>query len=122
MTLDQIKKYRGLLLDEDVDRLHWLGKQVPAHGLVVEVGPYRGKSTAAILSGLADTARLSAIWRAWLPFCKGWIASHDYIEDKTHKIYYPGVHQILDKLVKPITTDHHHVGYMWSGKIKEERC
>jgi len=186
MNLDQIKQLDGQLKPADVDRLHWLGTQVPPHGIAVEIGPYKGKSTAAILSGMPRTAvlvavdpwcllgeskygsyevmncfrdqihpwqqqviqivgwpvdvaafwhrpidllsvdsikdypRLSAIWRAWLPFCRGWIASHDYHDDPQHPQYYPGVHQTLNEIVKPVTTDHHwqEHSYTWSGRIR----
>jgi len=187
ISMDQIKALDGQLKPADVDRLHWLGEQVPDNGTVVEIGSYKGKSTAAILSGMPDTARLVAIdpwcllvdnptyggldvvaafrdqiapwqrrvtqvigwpvevaawwnapidllfvdlvkdyarlsqvWRAWIPHCVGWVASHDYHEDPEHKQYYPGVHQTLNEIVKPATTDHHwqEHSYTWSGRIR----
>ena len=52
------------------------------------------------------------IWEAWLPFCQGWVASHDYEER------YTGVVETIQELIAPITTDHHHIDFTWSGKIR----
>jgi predicted O-methyltransferase YrrM len=45
--------------------LHWLGSKVPANGLALEVGSFKGKSASFIASGLGPTARLACVdtWR-----------------------------------------------------------
>lgn len=187
-SVEDIKKFEGQLKDADVDRLHFLGTQVPENGVVVEIGCYRGKSTAAILSGMPKSAKLvavdpwcllihsnlygtmdvilkfreqirpwqqqvvqiigwptevvsfwnhtidllsidllkdyeglSKVWNAWLPFCINRVASHDYCENTESIQYYPGVHKVLNEIVKPITTDHHWEknSYTWSGILKK---
>ena len=41
--------------------LYWLAGRVPAKGLVVEVGSYKGKSSAHLAAGLKATARLACV-------------------------------------------------------------
>ena len=60
-SVEDIKKFDGQLKKADVDRLHFLGTQVPENGIVVEIGCYKGKSTAAILSGMPKSAKLVAL-------------------------------------------------------------
>jgi predicted O-methyltransferase YrrM len=45
--------------------LYWLAGRVPKNGLALEVGSYKGKSTAHLASGLQPTARLACVdtWR-----------------------------------------------------------
>ena len=178
-SVDEIKNFKGKISGKEVDRLHWLGTQVPENGTVVELGPYAGMSTASILSGMpasaimttvdiwlldedykekrildthvvqtgawndrlirivsdarllakvwtkpidllfVDTAKdyetINAIWKAWLPFCRGWVASHDF---KYNRERYTGVVDTVTELCFPITEQHHHVDFTWSGKIK----
>jgi len=178
-SLDDIKKFTGKISAKEVDRLHWLGSQVPENGTVVEIGPYAGMSTASLLSGMPESAimttvdvwlldeeykekrildihvtqtsewnnrlirvvsdaRLFAkvwdkpidllfvdaakdketirgIWKAWLPFCKGWIVTHDL---KYNRERYIHVVDTVTELCFPITEQHHHVDFTWSGKIK----
>jgi hypothetical protein len=184
--LERAKERPGQITKNECERLAWLASQVPADGLAVEIGAYKGKSTAAILAGLPRTARLvsidpwclqgetpqgyetietiadyresialqkqqvtqiigwpvqvaefwnapidflfvdavkkydaiSPLWRAWLPYCRGWIASHDYLPDEGNAQNYPGVVRTIAEQCIPITADHHHIDYTWSGKIK----
>jgi len=60
---------------------------------------------------------INEIWRAWLPFCRGWVASHDYRPEPGHDQHYPGVVRTLNELVFPKTTDHHHINCTWSGRL-----
>ena len=181
--LEKIKTYRGQVTPKEVERLNWLGSQVPENGLIVEIGAYRGKSGASIASGMPKTARLMSIdpwlhqgetkqeyetietvkeyhdnlkewkprviqiigypnevapfvgeidllfidaikngvtpiWETWLPKVKigGWIASHDYLPDPEHDQFYPEVVKCIHEMVKPITSEHHHIDYTFSGK------
>lgn len=181
--LEKIKTYRGQVTPKEVERLNWLGSQVPENGLIVEIGSYRGKSGASIASGMPKSARLMSIdpwlhqgetrqeyetietvkeyhdnlkewkprviqiigypnevapfvgeidllfidaikngvtpiWEHWLPKVKvgGWIASHDYLPDEEHEQYYPEVVKCIHEMVKPITDQHHHIDYTFSGK------
>ncbi len=41
--------------------LHWLAGRVPKHGLALEVGSFKGKSTCFIASGLDPSARLACV-------------------------------------------------------------
>ena len=41
--------------------LYWLAAKVPANGLALEVGSYKGKSSAHLAAGLTPTARLACV-------------------------------------------------------------
>lgn len=45
--------------------LHWLAGRVPKHGLALEVGSFKGKSTCFIASSLDPSARLACV-DTWL--------------------------------------------------------
>lgn len=65
------------------------------------------------------------LWEGWLPFCRGWIATHDYQPDadpnrKYFKWHYPGVCKVVETILKPRTTDHAREHFIWAGKLKPE--
>jgi predicted O-methyltransferase YrrM len=64
--------------------------------------------------------QIKEIWDAWLPKVKkgGIVASHDYLPDPNHDQYYEGVVRVIQEQVKPITENHQHVDYTFSGNIK----
>jgi predicted O-methyltransferase YrrM len=64
--------------------------------------------------------QIKAIWDVWLPKVKkgGIVASHDYLPDPTHEQYYEGVVRVIEEDVKPITTNHQHIDYTFSGTIR----
>jgi predicted O-methyltransferase YrrM len=64
--------------------------------------------------------QIKEIWDAWLPKVKkgGIVASHDYIPDEKHEQYYEGVVRVIHEQVKPITENHQHIDYTFSGNIK----
>jgi predicted O-methyltransferase YrrM len=63
---------------------------------------------------------VTPIWEAYLPLVKqgGWIASHDYLPDPAHPQFYPDVVKVVDETVKPMTDEHHHIDFTFSGKKK----
>jgi len=61
-SLEQIKRnYCGMISDEQIDRLHYLASQVPDNGLILEIGPHKGRSTSAIASGMRPSVHLITI-------------------------------------------------------------
>jgi predicted O-methyltransferase YrrM len=63
---------------------------------------------------------ITPIWEDWLPLVKqgGWIASHDYLPKEGDPQFYPEVVKVIEEKIKPITIDHHHITYTFSGKKK----
>ena len=57
----------GQIKKQEVERLAWLGAQVPDGGLIVEIGAFRGKSAASMLAGAAPSVRLVSI-DPWLSY------------------------------------------------------
>lgn len=60
---------------------------------------------------------VTPIWEKWLPKVKkgGIIASHDYLPDPEDEQYYPEVVKVIEEKVKPITKNHEHVDFTFSG-------
>jgi predicted O-methyltransferase YrrM len=51
----------GWMSKRDLDILSYLSSCVPAHGNILEVGPFLGRSTSAILTGKHDTVSLDVV-------------------------------------------------------------
>jgi predicted O-methyltransferase YrrM len=189
-TLKYIKeKYYGQITNGEIERLSYLASLVPENGIIVEIGAYKGKSTAAIAYGMKPSVFLISmdphmllnyqskqgyetsetlleyvnnlkpwgqrivqimnyplnvakflpntkfidmifidccknyediypIWKTYLPKCKNIISSHDYVENPSSSQHYPGVVKAINELVKPITTNHHHIDFTFSAFLK----
>jgi hypothetical protein len=61
-SLEYIKKnYEGMISNNQLDRLNYLASLVPNNGLILEIGPYKGRSTSAIACGMKDSVHLITI-------------------------------------------------------------
>jgi predicted O-methyltransferase YrrM len=63
--------------------------------------------------------QIKEIWDMWLPKVKkgGIVASHDYMPDPAHDQYYEGVVKVVHEQIKPVTKNHQHIDYTFSGTI-----
>jgi len=71
-TLNDILLMDGQITNDEVYQLRHLAGHVPPGGLVVEIGCYKGKSSASIASGLPESARMVCIdpWTRQTPMIK----------------------------------------------------
>ena len=58
MNLNNIKEFDGLINDQDVDRLADMAAHVPDNGIILQIGHYRGKSTAALAYGSRESVKI----------------------------------------------------------------
>jgi predicted O-methyltransferase YrrM len=58
---DELYALPGYLAPEEGRCLHWLALQVPPGCIAVEIGSFKGKSSAFIASGLTPSARLACV-------------------------------------------------------------
>jgi predicted O-methyltransferase YrrM len=89
-------------------------------GFPLQVAKYVGEIDMLSIDSVKKYDQIKEIWDCWLPKVKkgGIVASHDYLPDPTHDQYYEGVVKVIHEDVKPITEDHQHIDYTFSGKIK----
>ena len=80
-----------------------------------EVADYIGEIDMLFIDAIKNG--VTPIWEKWLPKVKkgGIIASHDYLPDPNNEQFYPEVVQVIETMVKPITTNHEHVDFTFSG-------
>jgi len=190
VNVTEIQSLDGQIHPSEVQHLHDLAASLPPNSTIVEIGSYRGKSSAAIASGMPADAMLVCIdpwtkqpplitehtsnyhtietiekfqqatqpwksqitqiigypldvlkfwhlpidmifidcckryheirpiWEGWIQYCRNIIATHDYNPDPQTEFHYPGVIQAVDEIVRPITTNHQHIHYTFSGSRK----
>lgn len=89
-------------------------------GFPLQVAKYVGQIDMLSIDSVKKYEQIKEIWDAWLPKVKkgGVIASHDYLPDPEHPQFYPGVVKVIEEQIKPITENHQHIDYTFSGNIK----
>jgi predicted O-methyltransferase YrrM len=94
-------------------------KVIQVIGYPLEVLPYlKGEIDLLFIDAIKNG--ITPVWEAYLPLVKqgGWIVSHDYLPDPNDPQYYKEVVEVIENVVKPITTKHHHIDFTFSGKKK----
>lgn len=92
-------------------------KVIQVIGYPLEVLPFlKGQIDLLFIDAIKNG--VTPIWEAYLPLVKkgGYIVSHDYLPDPTHEQFYKEVVEVIETKVKPMTTEHHHIDYTFSGK------
>lgn len=98
-TIDQIKNYKGQITKKEVELLSEMASKLPENALIVEIGSYKGKSSASIAHGMPKSARLLCI-DPWIQLKHKTEQGYDTLEtvkdfDKQTKDWQPRVIQAI---------------------------
>ena len=113
MTTERdITKLTGQLTDNDVHRLRMLAALVPPNGLLVEIGAFRGKSTAALASGMAAGCHLVSID----PWCLQVAGPQGYETLETMNAYRQAIEPWQQHITQIVAWPTHVIPF-WGGEI-----